>query len=42
MQSNKHSSCAHEVYMVDIYNRDTGVQMFITPCIEIVEVSKYG
>nr|DAM12285.1 MAG TPA: hypothetical protein [Caudoviricetes sp.] len=39
MQDNKHFPRAHEVYIVNIYNRDTGVQMFITPCIEIVEIS---
>ncbi len=39
MQDNKHFPRAHEVYIVNIYNKDTGVQMFITPCIEIVEIS---
>ena len=40
IQDNKHFPRAHGVYMVDIYNKDTGVQMFIIPCIEIVEVSE--
>lgn len=25
-RNNKHSTCAHAVYMIDIYNKDTGVQ----------------